>query len=44
MAKGTDATTVVQLQDGSTIRLRPVRSDDKSLFLTAFERLGPDSR
>jgi RimJ/RimL family protein N-acetyltransferase len=44
MAEGADATTVVELQDGSTIRLRPVRSEDKSLFVTAIERLGPDSR
>jgi hypothetical protein len=41
---GADATTVVELQDGSTIRLRPVRPDDKPLFVNAFERLGPDSR
>lgn len=44
MAERADATTVAQLQDGSAIRLRAVRSDDKPLFVTAFERLGPDSR
>jgi GNAT superfamily N-acetyltransferase len=38
------ALRTVRLRDGSTIGLRPVRPDDKELFLAAFERLTPDSR
>jgi GNAT superfamily N-acetyltransferase len=34
----------VDLQDGAQIVLRPVRPDDKSRFLAAFERLSPESR
>ncbi len=34
----------VTLRDGSIVRLRPVRPEDKPLFLEAWERLSPRSR
>jgi GNAT superfamily N-acetyltransferase len=39
-----DDLRTVRLQDGAIIHLRPVRPDDKALFVDAFERLTPDSR
>ena len=32
------------LRDGSTVELRPVRPDDKPIFLDGFARLSPESR
>jgi GNAT superfamily N-acetyltransferase len=34
----------VRLRDGSLVLVRPVRPDDKPLFVAAFERLGAESR
>jgi GNAT superfamily N-acetyltransferase len=34
----------VRLRDGSLVLVRPVRPDDKPLFVAAFQRLGPESR
>jgi GNAT superfamily N-acetyltransferase len=36
--------TAVALRDGSRVRVRPVRPDDRDLLLAGFERLGPASR
>jgi GNAT superfamily N-acetyltransferase len=35
---------LVGLRDGSTVLVRPVRPDDRQLFVDAFEHFGPDSR
>jgi RimJ/RimL family protein N-acetyltransferase len=39
-----DYRETVDLSDGTKVRLRPVRPDDKQLMLEAWERLSPDSR
>jgi GNAT superfamily N-acetyltransferase len=34
----------VTLRDGSEVRIRPIRADDKAALLRGFERLSPESR
>jgi hypothetical protein len=34
----------VQLRDGSTVLVRPVRPDDRELFVAGFERMSGESR
>jgi GNAT superfamily N-acetyltransferase len=35
---------LVELRDGSCVRVRKVRADDRPLFVSGFSRLGPESR
>jgi len=42
MPKGTSET--VELRDGSTITIRPIRADDKDVLAAGFARLSPESR
>src|SRR5262249_26789271 len=34
----------LELRDGSTVELRPIRPEDKPIFLDGFARLTPESR
>ena len=41
---GSLAEATVTLRDGSRVRVRPVRPDDKELFLRGWQRFGEESR
>src|SRR4051794_28105440 len=34
----------VRLKDGTSVLVRPVRADDRELFVAGFERMSPESR
>ena len=41
---GTALCAQTKLRDGSRVRIRPIRASDGALLVSAFERLGPESR
>jgi GNAT superfamily N-acetyltransferase len=44
LSRPTAGAEVVRLRDGAEVLIRPVRSEDKPLFVAGFERLGNESR